>query len=144
VLQALIFTEGARMVLTPTYHIYDMYQVHHDATLLPQVLETPEYEFGNESLPAVSASASMDKEGRIHLSLVNIDPGQAVHMEVELKGKDSGRVTGQLLTSEKMDSHNTFEQAEEVVPVDFDGARFKKGTLELTIPARSVVVLRVD
>ena len=121
-----------------------MYQVHHDATLLPQVLETPEYESGNESLPAVSASASMDKEGRIHLSLVNIDPGRAVLMEVELKGKDSGRVTGQLLTSEKMDSHNTFEQAEEVVPVDFDGARFNKGTLELTIPARSVLVLRVD
>ncbi len=144
VLQALIFTEGARMVLTPTYHIYDMYQVHHDATLLPQQLEGPEYKFGSESLPAVSASASMDKEGRIHLSLVNIDPGQAVHMEVELKGKDSGKVTGQLLSSPEMDSHNTFEQAEEVVPVDFDGARLKKGKLELTIPARSVVVLRVD
>lgn len=144
VLQALIFTEGDQMVLTPTYHVYDMYQVHHDATLLPMVLETPEYEFGTESLPAISASASMDPEGRIHISLVNIDPHRSIDLQAAFKGKTSAAVTGQVLTSEKMDSHNNFEQAEEVVPVEFTEARFKKGTLELTIPARSVVVLTLD
>lgn len=132
------------MVLTPTYHIYDMYQVHHDATLLSQSLKSPAYLLGSESLEAVSASASMDQEGRIHLSLVNIDPGQPIDMEIELEGKTSGKVTGQLLTSEKMDSHNSFDQPGEVVPVEFDGARFKKGKLELTLPARSVVVLQLD
>ena len=144
VLQALIFTDGDQMVLTPTYHIYDMYQVHHDATLLPQTLEGPDYILDSESLPAISASASMDQEGRIHLSLVNIDPGKAIDIQVELKGKSSAKVTGQLLSSEMMDSHNSFTQPEEVVPVEFDGARFKKGKLELTIPAHSVIVLQVD
>jgi len=144
VLQALIFTEGDQMVLTPTYHIYDMYQVHHDAILLPQTLKGPDYVLGSESLAAISASASMDQEGRIHLSLVNIDPAQTINLEIELKGLSSGKVTGQLLSSEKMDSHNSFAEPEEVVPVVFDGARFKRGKLELSIPAHSVVVLQVD
>jgi len=144
VLQALIFTDGDQMVLTPTYHIYDMYQVHHDATLLPLTLEGPEYVLGSESLEAISASASMDQEGHIHLSLVNIDPKQAIDLEIELKGLSSGKVSGKLLSSEKMDSHNSFDQPEEVIPVDFETAPFKKGKLELSIPAHSVLVLRVD
>jgi alpha-N-arabinofuranosidase len=144
VLQALIFTDGEKMLLTPTYHIYNMYKVHQDATLLPQTLEGPDYVMGSDSLPAISASASMDPSGVIHLSLVNIDPEQAVQMEVELRGKEKGKVSGQLLTSELMDSHNTFSDPEEVVPVGFDGATFKKGKIELTIPARSVVVLEVE
>jgi len=144
VLQALIFTDGAQMILTPTYHIYDMYQVHHDATLLPQELEGSEYVFGSESLPAVSASASMDKDGRIHLSLVNIDPHKAIDFQAEFTGKSSAKISGKLLRSEKIDSHNTFEQPNELAPVEFDGARFKEGKLELTIPAHSVVVLQLD
>ena len=144
VLQALIFTKGDQMVLTPTYHVYDMYQVHHDATLLPQTLESPDYDFNTEALPAISASASMDDEGRIHLSLVNIDPGQAVQMEVELKGKDSGEVTGQVLSAAKMDSHNSFTNPDEVLPAEFNGASFKNGKLVLTLAARSIVVLHVD
>jgi alpha-N-arabinofuranosidase len=144
VLQALIFTDGEKMLLTPTYHIYHMYKVHHDATLLPQILESPDYMMGTDTLPAISASASMDKAGLVHLSLVNIDPHQAIQMEVQLEGKVSGKVTGQLLSSELMDSHNSFAQPEEVVPMAFEGARFKKGKLELTIPAHSVVVLEVE
>jgi alpha-L-arabinofuranosidase len=62
----------------------------------------------------------------------------------ELKGKSSAKVTAQLLSSEQMDSHNSFENPEEVYPVAFDGVRFKKGILQLTIPARSVVVLELD
>jgi len=121
-----------------------MYKVHHDATLLPQTLEGPDYVMGSDSLPAISASASMDKEGRIHLSLVNIDPNRAVRMEVELSGKTSGEVTGQLLASKRMDSHNSFDQPDEVVPVAFEGAGFKKGKMQLTLPPRSVVLLQVD
>jgi alpha-N-arabinofuranosidase len=144
VLQALIFTEDEKMVLTPTYHIYHMYKVHHDATLLPQTLESPAYVHGSEALPAISASASVDKEGRIHLSLVNIDPARAVEMEVELEGLSSGKVSGTLLTSGAMDSHNSFEKPDEVVPVAFNDARFRQGKLQLVVPARSVVVLEVN
>jgi alpha-N-arabinofuranosidase len=144
VLQALIFTEGDKMLLTPTYHIYDMYKVHHDATMLPQTLQGPGYVMGTDSLPAISASASLDASGRIHLSLVNIDPSKAIEMEVELAGKDTGNVKGRLLASKMMDGHNSFEHPDEVVPVAFEGAHFRKGKLELILPARSVVVLEVE
>ncbi|MEA3460326.1 MAG: alpha-L-arabinofuranosidase C-terminal domain-containing protein, partial [Bacteroidota bacterium] len=109
-----------------------------------QTLKTPDYTFGSESLPAISASVSMDQEGRIHLSLVNIDPGKEIAIEVEIKGKESAKVKGQVLVSGQMDSHNSFAQPEEVVPEEFNGARFTRGKLELTVPARSVVVLQLD
>ena len=91
VLQALIFTDGEKILLTPTYHIYNMYKVHHDAILLPLTLESPDYMLGSESLKAISASASMDEEGRIHLSLVNIDPHKPIDLQIALKGLASAK-----------------------------------------------------
>src|SRR3712207_3820443 len=73
VLQAVILTNEEKMLLTPTYHVMEMYNVHQDATLLPVKLKSNDYTFGNEKLPAVSASASRDKSGVTHISLVNID-----------------------------------------------------------------------
>jgi len=144
VLQALIFTEGDQMVLTPTYHVYDMYQVHHDAILLPQTLESPDYMHGADSLPAISASASMDQEGRIHLSLVNIDPNQDYPLVIEIKGKTPGNVRGTFLGSLKLDSHNSFAHPEEIIPVTFGGTNLKNGKLELVLRAHSVVVLQLE
>ncbi len=75
VLQALILTEGEKMILTPTYHVFDMYQVFHDTTSVPVDLITDKYRFGaGTPLPAVRVSASRDSEGRMHLSLANLDP----------------------------------------------------------------------
>ncbi len=73
VLQAVILTKEEKMVLTPTYHVMEMYNFHQDATYLPLTLQSNKYEMGNEKLPAVSVSASKDKSGLIHISLVNID-----------------------------------------------------------------------
>src|SRR5665213_191582 len=67
VLQSLILTDGPKMTVTPTYHVFEMFKVHQDATALPVDVQTPPYAFGGESIPAVSASASRDKAGRIHL-----------------------------------------------------------------------------
>lgn len=144
VLQALIFTEGEKMMVTPTYHIYDMYKVHHDATLLPLSMESPRYSFGRESLDAVSASASMDEKGNIHVSLVNIDPNNPVSLSLEIRGADEKSVTGTLLTSSQMNSHNTFENPGEVKPVEFRDVKMAKGQVELLLPARSVVVLEIQ
>ena len=86
VLQALILTEGDKMVLTPTYHVFEMYQVHHDATFLPVDVTTDNTTLGAETLPAVSASASRDAQGRVHLSLVNLDPRMAATVEARIEG----------------------------------------------------------
>jgi alpha-N-arabinofuranosidase len=143
VLQALIFTDGEKMMLTPTYHIYDMFKVHHDASMLPISFESPEYIFGEESLPAMNASASMDKNGKIHITLVNIDPHNPINVSVDLRGTGEKEVTGTLLSSKEMNSYNTFEKPREVVPVEFKDATVQKDRLEVRLPARSVVVLEI-
>ena len=76
VLQAMILTDKEKMIVTPTYWVFEMYTVHQDATLLPSELQSADYEFGDKTIPAVSASASRDKDGKIHVTLCNLNPNQ--------------------------------------------------------------------
>jgi len=144
VLQALIFTDGEKMMLTPTYHVFAMYKVHHDAELLPVSFESPKYTFGDQSIDAVSISASRDKEGVTHFTLVNIDPvrEQTIHLETGLEGKLKAVAT--LLTGEAMNSHNTFDNPGNVVPVDYNKARFKDGKLSVELPPMSVILVSLE
>ncbi|MEX0987658.1 MAG: alpha-N-arabinofuranosidase [Bacteroidales bacterium] len=141
VLQALIFTEDEKMLLTPTYHIYDMYKVHHDARLLPISIETPVYQYGDQSLDAISASASKDQEGNIHISLVNIDMKETHSVTIEMEGLGGKKISGTILASDAANNHNTFEDPDNVVPEKFKGAKVKNGMLTLDLPPSSVVVL---
>jgi alpha-N-arabinofuranosidase len=144
VLQALILTEGEKMVLTPTYHVFDMYKVHHDATYLPIDLETPDYSFGGEALPAVSASASKDAEGRVHVSLVNLDAKAELVVKATVAGPSFTSVTGSVLAGDALDAHNTVDDPDRVEPVAFHGATLAGSTLEARLPAASVVVLTLS
>jgi alpha-N-arabinofuranosidase len=141
VLQALILNEGEAMVLTPTYHVFDMYQVHHDATYLPVDLETPYVLRGGETIPAVSASASKDAQGRLHLSLVNMDPKATVTVKAKIQGASVGSVSGTILTADELDAHNTVANPENVKPEAFSGAMLSGSELSAELPPRSVVVL---
>ena len=141
VLQAVILTEGEQLLLTPTYHVMRMYAVHQDATLIPLEFESPTYSYGGESLSAISASASRDSSGRVHISLVNVDAGRAHTVELDVSALELGGVSGEMLTSEALQDHNTFEQPDAVVPVAFDGAVLEGGMVRLVVPAFSVVVL---
>jgi len=143
VLQALILTDEARMLLTPTYHVFEMFQVHHDAQLLPHALQTPDYSFEERSLPMLSASASKNENGNIAISVINVDPNQSNDLTIDLRGAEPGAVTGRILSAEEISSHNTFENLEEVKPVAFNAGSFKKGILKTTIPAKSIVVLEI-
>ncbi|MFT3869155.1 MAG: alpha-N-arabinofuranosidase [Nibricoccus sp.] len=143
VLQAMILTDKEKMILTPTYHVFEMYKPHQDATYLPVELSSPTYTFGGKSIPAVSASASRDKAGLVHLSLVNCEPNNAHVVSVKLAGLTAKGVTGRLLTAPAMDSHNTFAEPNVVHPVAFTGATLKGDTLEIALPAKSVVMLEL-
>lgn len=145
VLQSLILTDGPKMTVTPTYHVFEMFKVHQDATALPVDVQTPDYTFGGESIPAVSASASRDKAGRIHLSLVNADPHQSVHLSCSMGGGHFGAVTGRVLTADTMQAHNTFDQPDAVKPAPFTAfALSGAGQLTVDLPSKSVVVLEVN
>ncbi len=141
VLQAVILTEGEKMLLTPTYHVLEMYNVHQDALLLPIDVRVSNYIFGTEKLPAVSVSASRNKAGKVHISLVNIDPNRSQEVSISLRGVAAKNVSGRILSSPKVQDHNTFDQPDRIKPVDFKGASISGDVLKLTMPPVSVVVL---
>jgi alpha-L-arabinofuranosidase len=143
VLQAMILTRGEAMILTPTYHVFELFTVHHDALLLPIDLDAGTYTFGEESIPALSASASRDDEGTIHVTLANLDPNSARTLSVNLTGARVSSVTGRILTAEAMNAHNTFEDPETVRPGPFHGATVQGGRLTVELPSKSVVVLEL-
>jgi len=142
VLQAMILTDGEQMLLTPTYHVFDMYKVHRGATALPIKLNRGKYRFDGDSLPAVSATASRNDQGRTHISVTNIDPNQARRVEIDLKGMNVGAVqSARILTAETMDTHNTFDRPNRLTPRAFEGAEVKGDKLVVTLPAKSLVTL---
>jgi alpha-N-arabinofuranosidase len=143
VLQAVILTNEEKMLLTPTYHVMEMYNVHQDATLLPVSVRTNNYTYNNRTLPAVSVSASRDSLGATHISLVNIDAGKSQEITVDLKGVKGKSLTGRLLTSDKLQNVNTFENPNKIAPVVFKGANLKGNTLTVKLPPFSVVVLEI-
>jgi alpha-N-arabinofuranosidase len=145
VLQALIFTKDEKMVLTPTYWVFDMYKVHQDATLIPIMVNAPDYEIGGDKIPSVNASASIDKDGKVHITLVNINPNKATTLTCDLRGSKLNKVTrGEIITASKLQTYNSFEQPDNIKMKSFDGGKLKGQTLSVTLPAKSVVMIELQ
>lgn len=142
VLQAVVLTEGNKMILTPTYHVMEMFKVHQDAVLIPLALKTDDYEHNGQRLPAISASASKSKEGLVHISLVNIDLKEPKTITLAMN-ENYTLVSGRILKSSAVQDHNSFENPEKIKPVPFNDITIKKGKGVVTIPAFSVVVLEL-
>lgn len=143
VLQAVILTEGEKMILTPTYHVLDLYKVHQDATMLPCDLTAKDYILGDDKISTLSASASRDNNGVVHLSLVNIDARQAQRVAVAIKGLKANGITGQILTSSKLSDHNTFDKPDLIKPKKFQDFKLSGEELTVNLPPFSVVVLEI-
>ena len=143
VLQAVILTDEEKMILTPTYHVMEMYNVHQDAKLVPLSIQCNYYILGNERLPAVSASASKDSLGLTHISLVNIDAKKAQEVSINLNGGKYSTVKGRILTSSQLQDHNTFETPDKIKPSPFNGASLNGNNLKVKLPPFSVVVLEL-
>ena len=143
VLQSLILTDGEKMLLTPTYHVFEMYKVHHDATLLPLAVNSGTYAMDGRELPSVSASASKDADGTVHISVVNIEPSEDIKLLIDLRGGDYKDVSARILTAPELNTHNTFDRPEEIKPATFKEVKIKKNILSLDMPAKSIIVLEV-
>ncbi len=144
VLQAVILTQGEKMILTPTYHVMEMYNVHQDASLLPVSMTSSRYRLGSENLAAISVSASKDKDGTIHISLVNIDPLRSQDISTIIDGAVYAQIDGRILTSPQIQDHNTFDNPEKVRPVPFTDFKKTGGRLLVKLPPVSVVVLSLN
>ena len=144
VLQSMILTDKEKIVLTPTYHVFEMFKVHQGATSLPVELQTPDYARGDQKIPAVSASASRDAAGRVSLSLVNTDPNRPLSITCKLVGFAAKKIAGRVLTASAINSINTFAAPATVQPQPFTGASLTADGLAVTLPAKSVVVLTLE
>ena len=143
VLQALILTKGSQILLTPTYHIFDMYKVHQDAKLLPVNFHSPDYMMADKKIAAVNISASLDSTGTVHISLVNLDPNKKITIRTGLAGIKWKAISGQILTSKKLTDVNSFENPNNIKIATFSGAKKDGDQLVVELPAQSVVVLEL-
>ena len=143
VLQAMIMTDGPRMVLTPTYHVYKLYVPFQDATFLPVNFDAGAYQFGAITLPRVDAIAARGKDGKVWLSLTNLDPGRAADVNVAVPGVAAGRALGEVLTAASFNTVNTYEEPVAVAPKPFSAAAID-GKLTLRLPPHSVTVVRLE
>ena len=141
VLQAVILTDKEKMILTPTYHVMEMYNVHQDAKLLPVKVIGNDYVLGYEKLPAVSVSASKDSLGVTHISLVNIDAKKSQDISIAIDGGKYTVLTGRILSSRELQDFNSFAQPDKIKPVVFNGAKLTGNSMNVTLPPFSVVVL---
>lgn len=143
VLQSMVLTKGARMILTPTYYIFYMYRVHQDAMMVPIKIKSASYAFEGDSLPAVNCSASIDTTGKMHISLCNIDPDTSESVEIDLNNFNTQKISGSILTAARMTAHNSFENPEAIEPAAFSNFSLNGNRLEVAMPAKSVVVLEL-
>jgi alpha-N-arabinofuranosidase len=141
VLQAMVLTEGAKTILTPTYHVFEMFKGHQDATRLPISLQGQDYMFNGDTIPQLSVSASRNHKGEILVTACNLNPNRPVELSCSLYGIQATTVTGRVLTAKSMNSFNTFEAPETVVPIPFDQMALDGDKLTLTLPAMSIVAV---
>jgi alpha-L-arabinofuranosidase len=144
VLQAMILTEGDKMVLTPTYYAFKMYVPFQDATVLPIKLDNnPQYRLGPASIAAVSATAARGRDGKLYVGLVNTDPHQALEIAIEAAGAGVRAASGTVLTAAAMDAHNSVAAPQAVMPAPLP-SRLDQGKLLVALPAKSVAVLAIE
>jgi alpha-L-arabinofuranosidase len=144
VLQAMILTDKEKMILTPTYHVFEMYTAHHDARLLPVELQSPDYELGTDKIPQINVSASLDQSGKMHVTLCNLNPRASAEIACELQGARAQRLSGRVLTAAEITAHNTFDRPETVKPTTFNAGKGNENGFSATLPPRSIVLLEIE
>ena len=158
VLQSMILTdqEGTgHMVLTPTYHVFQMYTPFQEATYLPIDLPTETIQVskayfkqkegakdaGYRPCPMLSASAAKTVDGSIVLAVTNVSLEKAQTIDFDVTGYQAKTISGRILTANNVADYNDFQNPNKVQPAEFTGAKLKKGVLTVDIPAKSIVVL---
>lgn len=143
VLQSVILTEGEKMVLTPTYHIFHMYQCHQEATLLESYIKTTEIGLEEEyKVPNLHESVSKDKEGVIHITINNLSLSESYDIQTILSEKNIEDVKAEILTND-MAKHNTFSNPNQVKIQAFTEIEISGREISFQIPPCSVMQISI-
>lgn len=140
VLQSPILTEGDKMLLTPTYHIFEMFTPHHDADVLSINYDAGEYTQDGDSIPKISVSAST-KDNKIFVSIVNLSHGDDAELSLNIGDESVSFISGRILKSTELNAHNTFENPDTISPCDYNYVKSDDGKFTINLPSASVMVL---
>ncbi|HIS49581.1 MAG TPA: alpha-N-arabinofuranosidase [Candidatus Gallacutalibacter pullistercoris] len=142
VLQAVLLTEGDKLVKTPTYHVFDLYREHHDATLVYSHVETGTIGAGKEEVPQISASVSVNEEGVLHATLANLSDTDGEEVELLFAGFTPAAAEGRVLAG-KCSDFNDFDHPDTVQIHKLEGIRVQDGRVFVSMPACSVAELTI-
>ena len=143
VLQSMILTKDAMMVLTPTYYVFKMFSVHQNAKLIPVELKCNKYTNGNESISAVSVSASKDASGKVHITLANLDPDKENPVSIDLGSIKNAVATAEIITSTEINAYNDFGVPEKVFPAKFSKLSINDNSLKVQMPSKSIIAIEI-
>lgn len=142
VIHSIILTEGEKMLLTPTYHLFDLYQNHQDATLIGSWLETEEIGDEESRIPSLSHTVS-EKDDVLTLTITNLSPDKTETVEGYVLGFEIGQMEGRILNAD-MKGHNTFEEPDRVGLKNLQSIEKTENGLTFELPPCSVaeIVIR--
>jgi alpha-N-arabinofuranosidase len=143
VIQSMILTDGPKMVLTPTYYVHKMYLPFQGAKIIPVTLNAGTYTFGDVTIPQVDIIAARAADGQVWLALTNVDPNRSASVTANVSGIEAATATGEVLTAERVDSVNTFDNKASVVPAPYR-ASAQSGKLVLQLAPKSVTVVKLQ
>lgn len=148
VLQSMILTDTkgiGHMVLTPTYHVFNMYKPFQEATYLPsETLCDSMIVSNNHTIPTINTSAAKTADGQIAVSIANVDLNKQQEIEIKTDRYKAKNVVAQILTSKNITDYNDFSHPETVKPATFKNFSIYNGSIRMKIPAKSIVVLRIS
>ncbi len=145
VLQSVLLTKDDMLVRTPTFYVFKMYTVHHDAMLIPNRNLCSDYVLGDRHIPAIHSSCSRDSDGKVHITLTNLDPEKENNVDCVFEGVKKLRVNkGEIITAPAMNSLNDFGRKEEVTLDAFDSYSTSGNTVTLHMPPKSVIMIEVE
>ena len=144
VLQAMILTDGDKMIKTPTYHVFHQYRYHQGAELVDAHIADDGIIGPDEwQVPEVTESVSIDKDGIITVTLANLSADDAQDVDISFAEKKDFEVQEATVVTGEIHAHNTFEAPDEVTEEKFTGFKKTDDGLKATLPAASVTMLRI-
>ncbi|MEM9986478.1 MAG: alpha-L-arabinofuranosidase C-terminal domain-containing protein, partial [Bacteroidota bacterium] len=144
VLQAMVLTQGEQMVKTPSFYVFKMYKVHHDATLIPHRINSNPYTYQDQVIEAVHTSCSLDDQDKFHVTLTNLHPSnpQTVRCSFD-QLEDLRGLRGEVITATALNAFNDFGQPEQVNIQTFSDFEVENNQVEVVLPPRSLVMIEL-
>jgi len=128
-----VMTEGDKIILTPTYYVFKMYQLHQDARLLQAF-----HEMNNDLNYTVS-----EKDNNYIVSVCNVNPDKAHELTLTLP-KAIGDITyTKCLNPAEMNAHNDLDHPDAVVDKDYADYTVTGNELKMNLDPREIVTMKL-